>query len=207
MIRFASGNAAGSEHEIVVPSCRSYLLAQNFGIVGENSEIARLHSEFFQEAKQQITVRVIQRSGPKRLARLYDFVAGRKQRNANAALHLDLVDTDGGGERNILRLKASAARNCNRARPQIFACQTPIRAEFKARGYDHRISFDAAVFLHIDGVRSRGHGRAGENAGGLPWSERAGWALACKYLLDDFERCIGARAHVAMAHGITIDGG
>jgi hypothetical protein len=61
------------------------------------------------------------------------------------------------------------------------------------------------ILLHEDGVGTRRHGRAGEDADRRPNRQRARGGMARGHALDHGEPRLGGRIEIGVTHGIAVD--
>ena len=178
---------------------------QRFRIVGQNAEIGHHGAEPLQQFAQQIAVGVIDGRAAARRAGFHHLIAGRKYRHLQPPPHLDLGDSERGGERDVLRLQHGAGRQRHLTSGHVLAGQPPIGAELQALRHDHMIAVHRHVFLHEHGIGARRHGRAGENPDGLAWLERDIRPRAGGQPAGDGKLAVAIGAQIGVAHGIAVD--
>ena len=173
MVLFAGRNPAGSENEVVAGSDFLQAGGERSAIIPENTEIADFATQPLEHRHQHEAVGIEQLRRRARAARRYQFIAGRKHRDADAPAHLHMRQAEGGRKRDILRPQALARRQRRRAGRNILARAAHIGAGLEARRQNHpAVGIEAHIFLHEHGVGSVRHRRTGENPHGMAGLER-----------------------------------
>ncbi len=113
---------------------------------------------------QQCAIGIVERGRAQRHAGFDQLVAGREQRDANAAADRQLGQAQSRGERDIGNRQNAAGRQHHRTDAHIFAGQAAIGAALQARRHNDGAIFGPHIFLHEHGVGVIRHRRAGEDA-------------------------------------------
>ena len=98
-----------------------------------------------------------------RRSRRYQFVAGRKHRDADTPAHIDVGEAERGRERNLLRPQSPARGQRDMTGRDVFSRRANIRAGLQSRGNNNPALIEAHVLLHENGVGALRHRRAGED--------------------------------------------
>ena len=172
MVLLADRHATGGEHE--VGDCRPprQRLAGRVQRIRDDTEVDHLAAEGAQQRRRRELVRVVDLARTERLARHHQLVARAEQRHARPPPHLDLGDSDRGGQPQVRRSEPGAGGNHRLAGLDVLAGTPDVGADLRNLSDHHLVAVAVADLLDHDGVGTRRDQGAGEDARGRAWLER-----------------------------------
>ncbi len=230
-VEVAAGDAGGGDEEVAV---REGLVdAGGEGLDGVASDIEDVGdaAALADGGGKAGGVGVVDLAGGEGLAGAEEFVAGREDGDAGAAVHGDGIEAEGGDDADLPDADDSAALEHDLSGLHVLADLTDVSTEGSgdidtdgvggAVGAEGDLGWGSAAdrragalfFVGLlegdDGVRTAGHGGAGHDADGFARADRAFVDLAGGEPADDAEGAggsVGSAGGVGGADGVAIHG-